>query len=112
MTHTDDFTAILPDIINNPKSKNATVNLAASTVSWNEAIAAFEKATGKTFEKKIIPLADLEKEIKANPNPFATVVQQLKLILGRGPHTKAEQGEYSKRHFTTFEEYVSSLFKK
>jgi hypothetical protein len=60
------------------------VNIAAETITWNDAIHIFEKATGKTFEKVPLTVEALKKKIAENPNPWGTIVEQLQLVLALG----------------------------
>jgi hypothetical protein len=108
-TSTADFSAVLPDVLNNPRSKNAAVKLVGDTLTWNQVIEVLENHTGKKFERIVIPLSELEKTIKSNPNPFGTIPEQLGLVIGRGEAVlePAEQSHYSNYHFKTLKEFVA-----
>jgi len=114
LTHTDDFTRLLPEILSNPKSKNATVNIVGDTITWNHAIESFEKATGKTFKKTPFPVTDIKKIIDSDPNPWNTIVPQLQLVLATGnaevPHPNI-QDFVSTVKLTKFDEFVAQVTK-
>lgn len=43
----EDFAAVLPEVLQNPKSKNASVRLIAQELSFNEVVAIIEKTHGR-----------------------------------------------------------------
>lgn len=113
LSKTDEFTALLPDILQNPKSKNTTVNVVGDTVTLNQAIELFEKATGKTFTKTTLTVDDLKKAIASNPNPWGTIVEQLQLTLATG-NAFVEDVNYKSfvdAKLTTLAEYVNVVAK-
>lgn len=70
--HTDDIARLVPEILLNPKSKNAIVNLSSGTFKWDDAVAQLEKLTGKTWTKNALTLAGLNEAIKNTPDLLAS----------------------------------------
>jgi len=76
--HTDDIARLVPEILLNPNSKNATLRLAADFFKWGDAISAFEKKVGHKFEVRLIRLQEVEETIKKQD---VNVYEQLVAVL-------------------------------
>jgi len=72
---------LVPHILNDPKSKNVGLAIADDVFSWNDAIAYFEKISGKKASRTSVPQAEYERQIKEDKsgNPFATFGTKLTL---------------------------------
>lgn len=84
--HTDDIARLVPEILLNPKSKNATVNLASDTFKWDDVVAQLEKLTGKTWTKNAVTVEGLSEFIKNSTDFFAqfAATLQRQVILKKG----------------------------
>lgn len=84
-----DLGRFVPALLAHPESRNANINLQSDALSWNEAIRAFEDASGVKFERQQVPVAAqrtlvaaLAGEMAANPaNFFGWYAANLKLVL-------------------------------
>jgi uncharacterized protein YbjT (DUF2867 family) len=75
--HTDDIARLVPEVLLNPKSKNAVVNLAAETFKWDDVVAELEKLTGKTWTKNALTVEGLNEFLKTSTDFFATFAATL-----------------------------------
>jgi len=112
LTLTDDIARILPDILLDPTSKNAEIRLIGDTLSWNDAIKHFEKARGQTLERVNVGSDYLEKPFKENPNPWATIPQQLWLSITKGQAVVDLPHYSTTSHLATVSEYARHFSKK
>ena len=102
-----DFTQILPDVLSNPKSKNATINLVGEHITYNQVIDLYEKKLGKTIQRiHVAPDTVLEK-IKANPT-LATWAEQIQYAFGTGTGKldSQDQAQFSNHMFKSVSEWL------
>ena len=79
-----DIGAFTAESINNPISKNAVIKVVGETISYGQIAETIEKSTGKKWDVKYTPVSDTEAKIAANPNPWATIPEQLLTAFGKG----------------------------
>lgn len=91
--HTSDIARLVPEILLNPKSKNAIVKLSAGTFKWDDVVGQLEKLTGKTWIKNELTVEGLNQVINNTPDLFATfpLIIQRELVARKGaPLTAAD----------------------
>ncbi len=84
--HTDDIARLVPEVLLNPKSKNATVNLATETFKWDDVVAQLEILTGKTWTKNPVTVEGLNEFINNTQDflaAFAATLQR-QIIVKKG----------------------------
>jgi nucleoside-diphosphate-sugar epimerase len=109
-TDISDIAKAIPYILLNPASKNARVRIVRDRLSLLEAVELVERLTGKTFTKTFVPVKELENQIASNENRFATLFQQVAVMLatGKGDIPVNNNKDYPEVKFTTAEEYLKT----
>eukprot|EP00835_Amoeboradix_gromovi_P005164 NODE_460_length_8176_cov_0.585737.p3 type:complete len:283 gc:universal NODE_460_length_8176_cov_0.585737:539-1387(+) len=69
--------------INNPKSKNAKVQVAGDTKTFSDMVHIIEKATKATWTVTYIPVSEIQKKVDGNSNPWETIPEQLKILFAK-----------------------------
>eukprot|EP00274_Cyanoptyche_gloeocystis_P003144 CAMPEP_0196654824 /NCGR_PEP_ID=MMETSP1086-20130531/4548_1 /TAXON_ID=77921 /ORGANISM="Cyanoptyche gloeocystis , Strain SAG4.97" /LENGTH=300 /DNA_ID=CAMNT_0041986797 /DNA_START=88 /DNA_END=990 /DNA_ORIENTATION=- len=83
-THRDDVAKVVVNSLYWPGSKNGVIRISGSDLTYNEIVALFEAALGKKLEVSYKSAEKFAEEIKAYPNPYASWLEQLQLILAQG----------------------------
>jgi len=109
VTHTADIAKAVVDILLNPKSKNTAVKIVGDTLTYDKILSLLQ-SNGSKFEVTYESVENLRKKIDGNPNPFETVVEQLRAVVGSGDGDIPvnNNADYPNIHFTTFAKFWNS----
>jgi len=75
--HSSDVGRLLPYILENPVSKNATIFIRSEIVTYNQVIDVFDKHLGKKLERVYHPADEIRAQVHGNPDKFKTIIEQL-----------------------------------
>ncbi|KAI9142147.1 hypothetical protein BKA69DRAFT_1070296 [Paraphysoderma sedebokerense] len=114
LTHRADVGKYLVEAVENEKYWNQEVQVATETLTLNEIIKIYEEASGRKFAVTFTTPEVLHKLIKANPEPFAHVVEQFKLVVADGYAVipKPQNAEFPSVKPITLKEFAAGLFAK
>jgi len=108
-----DIAKFIPEILLDPKSKNAAVHVCSSTHSSNEAIKIFEEVSGKKFEVTHKSTDQIAKDM--NDNPAAYQIKFQYYTLTNQPACNFTDYNDSSRYnvkVTSLKEYAQQLYGK
>jgi len=71
----DDVAQLVPLVLLHPASKNTYATLHGETKTFGEIANELDKLTGKKVTRVVVPAENLQKEIDANPDKWATLAQ-------------------------------------
>jgi len=112
VTHTDDIAKSVPEILTNPKFKNAVVRIAGDHVSFGGVVELIQQTTGAKFDITYEPIDSIRKKVASNPNLFATLIDQLRGILGSGdgevPANNLNNKDFASVHYRNFVDFWKS----
>jgi len=114
-THPDDIAAITARLLYDTRARNAHIQIASDTLTWNELISHLESAYGKKFERKAVSEEQLRQGIKTDANPRNVFSQVLLLesLLGNTENNHAVNREwYPDIKTKKVNEYVHVLAKQ
>ena len=102
-----EFTA---ESINNPISKNAYVYVTGETRTYDEIASTIEKETSEKWATTYNPISDFQVKIDANPNKWATVMEQFYIMFGIGQYELkiSHNKEFPSVKPQTFADFVKS----
>lgn len=110
-----DFTRVLPKVLQDPRSKNAQVNLFGDTLPFSQLVDKFEHASGKKIERSYLSVATIEASLKdafakSPGNPFAGVMDQFRFLIATGGAEieRSDVKTYNLEPFQSVDQYFLS----